>query len=345
MSIPDEYLINDVRLVVSFKKNSFSKYTLSEVNTIFKQMIMKEKIEESCYWAAELFCSGYLEKIYEFFLILFCKNINTSNPELIYRLYKRYNTYLELSKSNSYKELINDQSIRNQLCELSVLFCKSIKHKPYKLPSITNEDLTLKMVTTKSVCKDYSLITNYIKNGDGDELKICMSELCHSIHTKQFRTCCYWVCWINYFEKLFLKKNKEYVCGYRDISNIEEKYKKDYIWFIWDIIIDNCDDKSSIYIQSLHQFYKYKYTKAKKNKRFPIIIACLKMLTESISTSKLENDNELILTCSRINMIYKEIKKNEVLSLQHNYENNELIINQESNEKFDIINKIDSLIK
>tara|TARA_Y100000590_G_scaffold1649_1_gene2063 strand:- start:19106 stop:20143 length:1038 start_codon:yes stop_codon:yes gene_type:complete len=344
MSIPDEYLINDVRSLVSFKKSSFSNYKLSEVNTIFKQMIMKEKIEESCYWTAELFCSGYVEKVYEFFLILFCKNINIYNPELIYRLYKRYNSYLELSKANSYKELINNQSIRNQLCELSVLFCKSIKNKTWKLPSITNEDLTLKILTTKLVCKDYSLIQKYIKNGDTDELKICMSELCHSIHIKQFKTCCYWVCWINYFEKLYLKKNKEYICGYRDISTIEEKYKKDYVWFIWEIIIDNCDDKSSIYIQSLLQFYKYKFTKVKKNKRFPIIIACLKMLTEPLSTIKLENDNNLILICSRINMIYKEIKKNEVLLLENNYENNEHIINNKSSKQFALINEIDKLI-
>ena len=51
--------INDKRTKDDFKQYTFSKYKKSLVKDQLTKSLYESKIEASCYWCAELICSGH----------------------------------------------------------------------------------------------------------------------------------------------------------------------------------------------------------------------------------------------------------------------------------------------
>ena len=48
-----------------FKATTFSKFKLTEVKKQLIDNMLKENIEQSCYWSAELVCSGHFPELWD----------------------------------------------------------------------------------------------------------------------------------------------------------------------------------------------------------------------------------------------------------------------------------------
>ena len=100
--------------------------------------------------------------------------------------------------------------------------------------------------------------------------------------------------------------------------NVDEKYKKDVIWIIWELIIVVAQNKKCQtiikIIESLLDIFCLKYTASTKRTRKYVLYNCISLLTETCDlTTPIWNDKKQVLHVSqKINVIYKEIKKNEV---------------------------------
>lgn len=337
--IPNEYLINDKRPIESFKKSSFSGYSMKDVLTIFNKSLLDCKIEESCNWGVELLISGYIVEFFEKIISIGIKNVNINNPKLSYFLYNRFSNFIEIYKTNNTKLLLrNNQQIRNMVCECCFVICNSLKTKSLSLVRIKENDFNMIYIESKLIANKSNLISDKIKYGDPEETKIILNEFNYCLINKKYELCVYWLSWIIEWEKKNTKKNKVYICGYREIQNIDRKYCNDVIWFIWEIILKELDTIQNMEIvknvHSLYKLYKYDFKPSKKGKRVYYILYALKYFTDSYHFTEVYNNYFLMIqACSNINIIFFEKNKSSINNSQSiekiNYTTNKNIIHNE----------------
>ena len=90
----------------------------------------------------------------------------------------------------------------------------------------------------------------------------------------------------------------------------------DPVWILWDIII-NISKKQSIchkIIQNILELYCIRYNNNTKRKRKDLMYHCIYLLTENVdfNISIFKNKDIIEKVTSKTEIIYKEIKKNEI---------------------------------
>ena len=326
--IPEEYKINDTRGVSELSKKSFSGFAIKDVVSVLNKCLMNCKIEAAVNWGVELLLSGQTEKFWEKIFSICLKNININNPKLPIFLYKRYSKFvsLKLKYSGSAKSqniagflsLRNSQAVRNMICEVCVIVCNSTKLKPITLPKIKESDFDVSYIKTRLVATDANVIRDKLKYGDPEELKIPLNEFNFCIKTRKWELAIYWLAWILEWERRNTKKDKFYICGFRKIEGIDEKYCTDVIWIIWEILIKEAtslnSEAASSQIYSLFKLFKFDFKPNKKTKRVYFILYSLKFFTEvyDFKNDIIPNYYQLVQACGNINIIFHDKKKYEV---------------------------------
>ena len=74
--------INDVRSEKELKVVSFSGYKKTDVVKQLYESLTTSKLEESCYWSAELVCGGNYMDLWNTIILCMSKNIHFGNPRL-----------------------------------------------------------------------------------------------------------------------------------------------------------------------------------------------------------------------------------------------------------------------
>lgn len=74
--------INDIRTDKELRTVSFSGYKRTDVVKQFYDALVTSKLEEACYWSAELVCSGHYMDLWNTVLLCMAKNIHFGNPKL-----------------------------------------------------------------------------------------------------------------------------------------------------------------------------------------------------------------------------------------------------------------------
>jgi len=320
--IPTQFQMMDTRIPMDFRNRSFSGYSIANVATALKKELNNGDIEKAALLAIELLVSGYSEKAYHCFLNSFCKHIYTNNPQLPYTLYLRYSFMLTirnyLMTDTKIKEaelqLRNEQTIRNHITELTTLICNSKRDKSLAIPSIKLTELN----THKSKAPHSHFSKSYLLEGDTAELELATNEFIYAIQVNDFKASYYWLSWMSTIEKLHnSKKEGDYRCAYRTISNVPEKYHFDFIWIFWQILLNKAshmDKVVHLQIQSLLKIYKYNFTPVSKTKKMPLMLAAIRYFTDiySIHTNLINRYSLLVQTTARVNLLFIDLKKHEI---------------------------------
>jgi hypothetical protein len=326
--IPDEYKINDTRGISELSKRTFSGFANKDVVRELNKCLMSCKIESAVNWSIELLLSGQTEKLWEKIFSIALKNININNPKLPIFLYKRYSKFVSLKikysgaiKSQNiagFLSLRNSQAVRNMMCEICVIICNSTKLKAINLSKIKESDFDVSYIKTRLVATDANVIMDKLKYGDPEELKIPLNEFNFCIKTRKWELAIYWMAWILEWERRNTKKDKFYICGFRKIDGIEEKFCTDIIWIIWEILIKEanflkCEDASS-QIFALFKLFKFDFKPKKKGKRIFFILNAIKYFTEvyNFKNDIIPNYYQLVQACGNINILFYDKKKYEV---------------------------------
>ena len=323
--VPEKYLVEDTRPPQDFRVKTISGYKVTDVQSAFKKSLTDSKLEEACHWGIELLCSGYIHKIFNCLFNIFTKNIYTNNPLLAEKLLVRFEFFVNIKnlftinakKVNEKETLLklrNVQAIRNHIVELIVILVNSNKGKSINLPTIKTVS-----VTDKMAARDETTIQPFIKYGDSKELQLSGNEFITALKRNDSQRALFWLSWISTIEKLTVKQTRQdYKQGYRKIANVETKFHYDYIWLFWEIILSQVrtrDIPVKNQVVSLYRLYIFEYSHAKKAKKMPLISCAIKYLTEiySVNTPVINNESSLVQACGRVNSLFNEVKKNEVV--------------------------------
>lgn len=314
----NEYLINDPRLLTDFKNNTFSNFKKSAVKNELLKSLNNCKIEQSWYWSAQLICSGYVADLWEIILLFTGKYIHLANPKLPLYINKRADSFRDIlfnKYNNDALRLRNDMKIRKIFAEIILILCESTKKNCLTHVIIDKKDINSIQMSNKLKAPNVNYSENIFHNTDDPkELFIPINELAYhlSSESKNIWYSCYWIEWIIEFENICKKHKKKLICKERTFAPVKTKFHRDTIWLIWDVIIHKTNSNIKNIIHSIINIFSIKYKKNYKNKRYLLYFAVL-LLIENVDTNiKINNNMESISEkINKINIIYKEIKKDE----------------------------------
>ena len=307
--------INDIR--EKFNNISFSGFQKSKVKVELINCLENCKIENSCYWTAELICAGHYIDLWEIIILYSCKNINLGNPKFPIYLELRYNSFKKLINTyyNKELELRNNEDIRNLFCE--IICCLIFSNKKFKISEIkipTDDITNFLNISEKLKANDDTIIKKYFHDDDPKEIYIALNELIYSLNTSNLQMSTYWIEWIINFENSCNKNNK-YLLG-KNRMFAPNGYERDIIMLIWEILFDYSKTKNELtykICKSLFNIFCIKYSKTIKKKRRITIYFAVQLILENYNSNIpiISNKEKINSIKNKINSIYKDIKKNE----------------------------------
>ena len=310
--------INDVRIDKDFKDMSFSGYKRADVRKELLENLQKNKIENSCYWSAELVCSGLYMDLWDIILLYTSKYIHVGNPKLPIYIDMRFSGFKEILRNgylNNELSMRNNEKIRILFSEIISILCLSLNKHSFEKLKVKKIDFDMTNFSEKLKAPNINYISDIFKDGDPKELYIALNEFSYNIDVKNSLQSCWWIEWIIEFECICRKKKEKCEASYRTFMDIENKYQNDIIWIIWEVLlikVQSCKTCTKI-LNSLLNLYCIKYTPTVKKKRIYLMYNAVSICCENIDLKIdiFKNKNLIENVCNKTNIVYKEIKKLE----------------------------------
>jgi hypothetical protein len=318
--------INDIREERDFKGITFSSYKKTDVRKELLMNLSNSKVEPSCYWSAELVCSGHYMELWDIIITFVSKHIHLANPKLPLYLEMRYENFKSII-SNGYTgnelRLRNHPKMRTLFAEIICVLCNSKRQHKFECIKIKKKeeyDITTMSQRLKAPRIDYT--QEQFRSKDPKEIFIAVNEFAYHISgdSKNTLFACYWVEWIVEFETICKAKKETCRCERRSHIPVDDKLQFDPIWMIWDLIIaesvkpDTHTLLTQKIIKSLLRMYCVRFTPGVRKKRRYLIYFAISLLTSEYD-SKIEmvQDKLIIETAvGNISSVYKQIKQHEI---------------------------------
>jgi hypothetical protein len=347
-----EHEINDVRTEKELKIVSFSGYKRTDVVKQLYESLLTSKLEESCYWSAELVCGGNYMDLWNTVILCMSKNIHFGNPKLPSYIELRMNSFKEIMQNGFVGQEIrlrNNEKIRTLFCEIMIVMCLSKKKHSVELIKLNKrETFELTKMNHRFKADKTTYANSIFRKEDPKELFVAINEIMYHLSpcSENVSDVCWWIEWVLAYEQECGKKKTKCICDRRGYSNVPTVNQKEIIWILWEGILFTSESKSTFVkktINSLFQVFTLRYTPGVVRRRRHILYFAVSILFEHIESKiPLISDNSMISSIlSKINNIYKQIKKSEKSPQTDYLFNNVKQSNlEQSIKKLDIMNNL-----
>jgi hypothetical protein len=322
-SIPNHSLINDIRTSGQFKGVTFSKYKKADVRKQLIENMKNGKLEPASYWCAELVCAGHFMEVWEIILHYTGKHIHLGNPKVIIYLQMRFEIFKNIVSKGQYLtelDLRNDLTVRKLFAEvISTLTLSNRRHSFEPIKINREEEFDMTQMTERLKATSIHYAGDILKKEDPKELFIAVNEFSYHISkdSKSTIDACYWIEWFIEFDAICKKRKIACFCERRKHIPVENRFQKDIIWILWDVLDYHIKEMDHPYInklfEALLQIFCIKYTTASSKKRRFLLYFAVALLTEPVPNNiELMPQKPMIQNIvDKINEIYKQIKKSE----------------------------------
>lgn len=348
--------INDSRTEADFRLITFSNFKKTIVVKQLLNSLVSSKIEPACNWAAELICAGHYAEVWEVILKFLGKYIHVGNPKLPIYIEMRFNNFKDILMGGYLDNELgmrNNEKIRKLFAEIISVLCFSRKKHGFENVKIKKtEEFDITQMTSKFKAPHTNYAADSFMREDPKELFMAINEFAYHVsqESKNIVSACYWIEWIIELESIYKQRKEKCSCERREFAPVHDKYQMDVIWIIWDVLLKTCkktgNSLSNKIMQSLLNIFSIKYSGSVKKRRRYLLYFAVSLLTEHINYNieMIENKAEVDIICSKINFIYKNIKKNEITPATDYLFNGVERSNREKTiEKLEIMKKINAI--
>lgn len=356
ITIKETYEINDMRQANDFKGVSFSDYKKGDVKKQLIDAMLCNKLETACYWSAELICAGHFSDLWEIILYFTSKHIHIGNPKIAIYLEMRYNIFRNImNKANIVNEIDarNDEECRKLFAEVMITLSLSQRKMSFEEVKIKrHEDFDMTYMKERLKAPSMKYAESFFMQKDPKEIFIALNEFAYSISSESanITNACYWFEWLIEFDASCKKRKLQCKCEPRN-HPIEAKFRSDVIWVLWDAIMYYGETLNiplvTKTLQSLLRLFCIRYTNACGKRRKYMLYYAISLITETVPVNihLVENKDLLSSGLSKVNFIYKQVKKNEQTPsteyLFHNIDKQMAL--ERSMKQMEIINSLDSI--
>lgn len=321
MDVPEQYLILDDRIKKNFNVITISNYKKNDVIKSLITAFDNIKVEEACVWAVELHSSGQQEILWKNILLYISESINIDSPYLPVWIWRNYIKFQNLELKFDKKYLIegrNNQELRNILADVISILVLSRKNNVFikkNLPKITLNDFNIVNLEKKIIAKNSYMIVNIVHENDPKELQIGLNEFAICLNNKEinYMNTIYWLEWLLMYEKECKTHNIKIECGGSKIRDVKDKFYKDWIWYIWHIILKETEYKSeellSKQILALYKIYKHQFSLSTRRSKMIHIYHAVRFLKDKVNWNiPLIKDYHIrVQICGNINLLYRSV--------------------------------------
>ena len=164
---------------------TFSGFKSTIVMQRLEDSMNREKIEDACYWCAELLCAGHYTELWEIILYYSTKHIHLGNPKIAIYLELRYNIFRNIvNQSTTLNELDlrNNEKIRKLFAEIMCTLCLSNRKPSFEQTKINAENaFDMTQLSSKLKAPNTEYVRENIRPKDPKELFIALNEFAFSI--------------------------------------------------------------------------------------------------------------------------------------------------------------------